>query len=105
MPILKEHLANHCLNAPALVLHTYMVKIRERINTSNKKKKADTLSGGQTTMKDFYDSTEFLEGQKNQINRALIKFFVACGVSFRIVEHLFFVDFVKELNAAYNLPS
>ncbi|GES80503.1 ribonuclease H-like domain-containing protein [Rhizophagus clarus] len=73
MPILKEHLANHCLNAPALVLHTYMVKIRERINTSNKKKKADTLSGGQTTMKDFYDSTEFLEGQKNQINRRLLE--------------------------------
>ncbi|GET00819.1 hypothetical protein GLOIN_2v1792352 [Rhizophagus clarus] len=34
---------------------------------------------------------------------ALVKFFVACGVSFRIIEHPFFIDFVKELNTAYNL--
>ncbi|GBB93726.1 hypothetical protein RclHR1_02220021 [Rhizophagus clarus] len=42
---------------------------------SAKWKKADTLSGRQTTMKDFYDSTELSE------------------------------DFVKKLNATYNLPS
>ena len=60
---------------------------------------------GQTTMKDFHDSTELPEGRINRINHALIKFFVACGVSFRIVEHSFFIDFIKELNAAYNLPS
>ena len=30
---------------------------------------------------------------------------MACEVSFRIVEHPFFIDFIKELNAAYNLPS
>ena len=29
---------------------------------------------------------------------------MACEVSFRIVEHPFFIDFVKELNGGYNLP-
>jgi len=40
-----------------------------------------------------------------RINRALIKFFVACGISFRIVEHPFFINFVKELNAGYEPPT
>jgi hypothetical protein len=29
---------------------------------------------------------------------------VACRISFRIVEHPFFINFVKELNASYKLP-
>ena len=29
----------------------------------------------------------------------------ACGISFRIVEHSFFVNFIKELNAEYNPPT
>ena len=102
--VLEEHFANHCPNALALVLRTYMTKVKERANISNKKRKADSLLGGQTTMKDFHDSTELPEGRIDRINRALVKFFVACGVSFRIVEHPFFIDFIKELNAAYNLP-
>ena len=39
-----------------------------------------------------------------RINRVLIKFFVACGVSFRIVEHPFFINLLKELNGVYNPP-
>ena len=102
---LEEHLANHCQHAPALILREYMKKVMERRNhTSNKKRKLNTLSEGQTTMNDFHDSSELPEGRINQINRALIRFFVACGVAFRIVEHPFFIDFVKELNAGYNLP-
>ncbi|GET00779.1 hypothetical protein GLOIN_2v1774631 [Rhizophagus clarus] len=58
MPVLEEHLTNYCSNAPTLILRTYMAKVRERVNISNKKRKADTLS-----------------------------------------------NFVKELNATYNLPS
>ena len=45
------------------------------------------------------DYTDIPESRITQINRALIKFFVACGISFRIVEHPFFINFVKELNA------
>lgn len=101
-PALEEHLANHCTNAPAPVLREYMAKIKDRGTISNKKRKLDN---GQATMKDFHDSTDLPEGRINRINRALIKFFVACGVSFRIVEHPFFIDFIKELNAGYNLPA
>lgn len=76
---------------------------RETVSSKKKRKFNDD---GQTTLKDFHDSTaELPEGRINRINRALTKFFVACGVSFRIVEHPFFIDFIKELNAGYDLPS
>lgn len=104
-PVLEEHLANHCSNVPALILREYMTKVMERETTFNKKRKLNTRSDGQTFMKDFHDSSELPESRINRINRALTKFFVACGVSFRIVEHPFFIDFVKELNAGYDLPT
>ena len=54
---------------------------------------------------DFHDSSELPESRTNRINRALVKFFVSCEVSFRIVEHPFFIDFLKELNGGYNPPT
>ena len=79
-----------------------MIKIKNREKTSNKKRK---LSEGQKTLNDFHDPTEISEGRTNRINRTLIKFFVACGISYRIVEHPFFIDFISELNAGYTLPT
>jgi len=35
----------------------------------------------------------------------LVKFFIACGISFRVVEHPFFINLTKELNAEYDLPT
>jgi hypothetical protein len=35
----------------------------------------------------------------------LLKFFVCCGISFRVVESPFFIDFINELNIAYDPPS
>ena len=102
IPVLEEHLASHCSNVPTLVIREYMAKVGARINISNKKRKSET---GQTNITDFHDSSELPESRTNRINRALVKFFVCCGVSFRIVEHPFFIDFLKELNGGYNPPT
>jgi hypothetical protein len=56
-------------------------------------------------MTDYHDSTKIPSARITRINRALAKFFVACGISFRIVEHPFFINFIKELNSAYELPT
>ncbi len=101
-PVLEEHLASHCFNVPTIVIREYMAKVGARINTSNKKRKPET---GQMNITDFHDSSELPESRTNRINRALVKFFVFCGVSFRIVEHPFFIDFLKELNGGYNPPT
>ena len=101
-PVLEEHLASHCSNVPTPVIREYMAKVGARINTSNKKRKPET---GQTNITDFHDSAELPESGTNRIHHALIKFFVCCEISFRIVEHSFFIDFLKELNGGYNLPT
>jgi hypothetical protein len=102
IPILEEHLASHCSNVPQLVLCKYMEKIRSWENTSNKKRKFDKSVVGQTTMTAFHNSTNLPEVRINQINRAFVKFFVCCKISYRIMEHPFFIDLLKELNASYN---
>lgn len=105
IPILEEHLASHCSNVPQLVLREYMEKVRNRENTSNKKRKIDKSIVGQTTMTAFHDSTNLPEARINRINCALVKFFICCGIAFRIVEHPFFIDLLKELNAGYDPPT
>ncbi|EXX66887.1 ribonuclease H-like domain-containing protein [Rhizophagus irregularis DAOM 181602=DAOM 197198] len=77
---LEEHLSNHCPDAPVAVVRRYMTKVMEQqVKSKSSKKK------------------KYSEGQ--------IKFFIACGIVFRIVEHLFFINFIKELNVRYNTPT
>jgi hypothetical protein len=99
---LEEHLSNHCKNAPASIVRKYMSKILERQDKAAKKRK---LPSGQQNIDNYHDSTDLPNTRITQINRALIKFFVSCGISFRIVEHPFFINFIKELNAGFNPPS
>ena len=80
-----------------------MTKILERQDKSTKKRKLS--SGGQQNIYDYHDSTDLPESRITRINHALIKFFVACGISFRIVEHPFFINLLKELNGGYDSPS
>ena len=99
---LEEHLANHCKEAPVSVVRRYLTKVLEREDKANKKRK---VAGNQLTMTDYHDSTNIPNARITRINRVLAKFFVACGISFRVVEHPFFVNFIKELNFAYEPPT
>jgi len=56
-------------------------------------------------MDNYHDLTELNEQRCTRINHALVKFFIACGIAFRVVEHPFFINFIKELNAGYNTPT
>ncbi|GET66223.1 ribonuclease H-like domain-containing protein [Rhizophagus irregularis DAOM 181602=DAOM 197198] len=101
---LEEHLSNHCPDAPAAVVRRYMTKVMERQDKSKSSKKRK-YSEGQSNMDDYHDSTELNEQRCTRINHALVKFFIACGIAFRVVEHPFFINFIKELNAGYNTPT
>lgn len=100
---LEEHLSNHCQSAPANIVRKYMSKILERQDKAPKKRKLS--SGGQQNIHTYHDSTDLPESRITRINRALVKFFVACGISFRIVEHPFFINLLKELNGGYDPPT
>src|SRR5947207_7723785 len=105
LPVMEEHLASHCKDVPATIIREYMGKVEARENTSNKRRKQEHVERNQTNITDFHDSTELPEGRIDQINCALVKFFVCCGISFRVVEHPFFINFLKELNGGYNPPT
>lgn len=99
---LEEHLANHCPEAPGDVVRKYLTKVLEREDKTSRKRK---INDNQSTMNDFHDSNKISNARVTRINRALTKFVIACGISFRVVEHPFFINFVKELNAAYDPPT
>ena len=103
IPKLEQHLSNHCPEAPGSIVRMYMTKIIERKDKPSKQRKI--LGNGQQTIDSYHDYTELPESRITRINRALVKFFIACGISFRIVEHPFFINLMKELNGGYNPPS
>jgi len=101
--ILQGHIANHCMEAPISLVRKYQESLEES-NTPRGKKRKGTRD--QVYLDEYHDSNKPLpQGRVDRIDRALIKFFVCCGVSFRVVESPFFIDMLKELNSAYNLPS
>ncbi|GBC19251.2 ribonuclease H-like domain-containing protein [Rhizophagus irregularis DAOM 181602=DAOM 197198] len=69
--------------APAAVVRRYMAKVMERQDKSKSSKKRK-YSEGQSNMDDYHDSTELNEQR---------------------LEHPFFINFIKELNAGYNTPT
>ncbi|GBC53987.2 zinc finger BED domain-containing protein 1-like [Rhizophagus irregularis DAOM 181602=DAOM 197198] len=75
--ITLEHLANYCSEAPALTVRKYLTKVLEREDKINKKRKI--VGNNQLTMTDYHDSTKIPDARITRINRALAKFFVACG--------------------------
>lgn len=107
--ILVGHIANHCNEAPSHLIREYLTKINETVGAGASKKRKtnnDFNNTGQTLLTETFKSIEKLNpAYINRLNRALIKFFTCCGISFQVVENPFFVDFIKELNPSYNLPS
>ena len=100
---LEEHLANYCSEAPASIVRKYLNKVLEREDKVSKKRKI--VGNNQLTITDYHDSTRMPSARVTRINRAIAKFFVACGISFQIIKNPFFINFVKELNSAYELPT
>ena len=56
-------------------------------------------------MEEFFDTLILRREKKAKIETAFIKLFVCCRLSWRLMEHPFFIEFVKELLSVYNLPS
>jgi len=70
---------------------------------SSKKRKSNDSS--QTYINDHYENYPTTLVKEDQINKALTKMFVCCNLPFALIEHPFFVEFIKTLRATYNLPS
>src|SRR6185369_12989531 len=52
-----------------------------------------------------FESIEIENSKVKRINHALMRLFVCCGIPFSIILNPFFIDFVKSLCLAYELPN
>ncbi|GET53692.1 ribonuclease H-like domain-containing protein [Rhizophagus irregularis DAOM 181602=DAOM 197198] len=97
----KSHIANHCPNVPPHLIRKYQKVFEKKADNSKKRKFSNQIS-----LYDYHDTDKPLpQGRIDKINRALLKFFICCRISFRMVESPFFIDFINELNVAYDHSS
>ncbi|CAG8490305.1 14447_t:CDS:1 [Cetraspora pellucida] len=79
-----------------------MVEAREEeLTLTNCKRKA---AEDQQNIDNYFESMVLSDEQKAAINIALIKLFVCSVLSWHLVEHPFFIEFVQQLRPAYCLP-
>lgn len=103
---MEAHLALSCHKVPHDVKEKFLliVKTRGEIQTeaavASKKRKS-----GHQQLITKYGESDTIEPIKKQIcDRTVAKFFICCGVSFRLVEHPFFIDMIKSLCLGYDPP-
>ncbi|CAG8467776.1 5855_t:CDS:2 [Cetraspora pellucida] len=87
----------HIKEAVRMMVEAY----EEELTLTNRKRKA---AEDQQNIDSYFESMVLSDEQKAAIDIALIKLFV-CGVlSWCLVEHSFFIEFVQQLQPAYCLP-
>jgi hypothetical protein len=109
---LETHIGFRCIKANHQLKEKYMNIIRNRANLGHSidndersLKKIKSNHNNQQRIDEHYDSLNITNSKVQMANQALIKLFACCGIPFHLVQHPFFVDFVKILCPAYLLPS
>ena len=97
---LLSHLANHCPGCT----HEIRKECLRQINDDNNNENLES-SSTQQPISNFYESTLLTKERNDSINRALIKAFVCCGISFSVVSNPYFIDLLQQLRPAYQPPS
>jgi hypothetical protein len=114
-----EHLALSCSKVTGEIKNTFLQELRERnalkpvaddpdsINDNDQpKEKKQKVSLVQTKITSKFESTAEIDSVKAQrCNRALTRFFICCGIPFKIVSNPFFIDLIKCLCPSYQLPN
>ncbi|CAG8780188.1 43545_t:CDS:2 [Gigaspora margarita] len=78
-----------------------MIEACEKLTQNNRKRKA---TEDQQDINNYFESLALSNEQKANLDISVIKLFVCGGLSWQLVDHSFFVEFVQQLRPAYNLP-
>lgn len=115
-----EHLALSCSKITGEVKNIFLQELRERnalkvdltgdpdpINDNDQPKgKKQKVSLLQTKITSKFEPAAEIDSAKAQrCNRALTRFFICCGIPFKIVSNPFFIDLIKCLCPSYQLPN
>ncbi|GBB96737.1 hypothetical protein RclHR1_28190002, partial [Rhizophagus clarus] len=105
--IMEKHIINNCSKVDHLVCKAvkYMVEMREESsNFTSTKRKGSQVEKNQTTLANFYENSELGSERKGVIDVAFIKAFVCCDLPWHLIDHLFFIELLRQLWPNYNLP-
>jgi hypothetical protein len=115
-----EHLVLSCFKIMGEVKNIFLQELRERnalkvdltgdpnpINDNDQPKgKKQKVSLVQTKITSKFEPAAEIDSAKAQrCNRALTRFFICCGILFKIVSNPFFIDLIKCLCPFYQLPN
>lgn len=109
--IMEAHLSLSCHKVPVDIKEKFLLIVKARGEGQTLQLEGSLLStkkrkvGHQQLITKYSDSDTIEPGKQQICDRAVAKFFICCGVSFRLVEHPFFVDMIKSLCLGYKLPS
>lgn len=81
----------------------YMVEARE-VSPSNIAGTKHQIDKDQLNLNNFVENLELSKERKEAIDTSLIRAFVCCGLSWRLIEHPFFIEFLRQLRLNYNPP-
>ena len=93
---MKSHLALRCTEVPHHIKVEYLHTIKN-----------NDISSQQSTQKQQSksDNNDKIDELKiENANKALVRFFVCCGIPFSVVDSPFFIDFTKSLCYGYEPP-
>ena len=109
--MMEAHLALKCSKVSIEIKNIFLhvVSNRDNMNISNssnnqQKKKQKYDNTNNKKINDFYRPTNIDLETIKLANRAIIKFFICCGIPFSAASHPFFCDFVYILHPGYTPP-
>jgi len=101
--LMEKHIISDCAFVSEEVKEAVIYSVESREKTSSIS--GTKHSSEQISLDEFLESTAIPDKRIESINRALIKAFVCCGLPWRLIEHPFFIEFLKQLRPAYTPPS
>jgi hypothetical protein len=105
--LMEAHLALNCYKVPKEIKNIYLHFISNRDDMKSDKqqsKKQKLVSDNGKKISDFYRPATIDFETVKLANRALVKFFICCGIPFSAASHPFFRDFVQILHPGYIPP-
>ena len=102
---LERHILIDCnkVNPEIKEAVRYIVEAREKSPENVTEKKQN--SNGQKNLEDFFETQSLSQEKKTNIEISFIKLFMYYGLSWRLIEHPFFIDFIKQLHPSYDSPN
>ena len=105
-------MANNCKKCPKDIVFLYATIVGNEIGlenesslSSSKTEEPPTKKSKQTTVSNFFEKKKLEKGKIDEIDRTMTKTFVMANIPFSVIKNPWFVDLIKILQPAYDVPS